>query len=449
MNAKIFLIPALLSLWTVNAEAASGFAEGRVRFFNRNGGFCPAGEDCSGATYLQSSYNTYLGIPEAKVRLIRTSDGATIGSGVTDASGNYVMSWASPGAGNVTAQIRVFFEQKDDRFRFRTTTDTAANALSFSFVLTNGTTSNAAQTINWDWGTAGAPNPFANAYWAAWKLWNHRLKTSNRMLAGFDDLDIYGFSDTAPCNGGDCADCGTSCARGYYELGGNPAWANANKTIVLDANAAFNPQERIMHEMGHVVDYVSGNYRFGTGYGYGGGSTWSLTSAEYRPSALHEGFASFVGSSGFYHEQAGDPRTCMSGEGQHCYPGGGGSSQQSIEASNDGSCSALEGRWAISHTRYFWDIYDSVEDGRDELDLALYNLFDSIAATPCPNAPACYGAGEKHDPYSNVSNDLTQRTVACNDCGHAWDFRGNMLNEYSGAFDTQDQYFNNCLGFFN
>jgi hypothetical protein len=450
MNAKYLLLSTLaLSFWAGSAEAASGFADGRIRFFNRNGGFCPAAQNCTGATYLQSSYNTYLGIPEAKVRLVRSSDGVTIGSGVTDANGNYVMSWSSPGAGNISAQIRVIFEQKDTRFRFRTTGDAAATAISFAFMLNNGTTSNSPQNVSWDWGTAGSPNAFANAYWAAWKLWNHRLKTSNRMLAGFDDLDIYGFSDTAPCSGGDCADCGTSCASGFFELGGGPAWANANKTIVLDADAAFNPQERVMHEMGHIADYVSGDYRFSTGYGYNGGNSWSFTTAEYRPSALHEGLASFIGSSGFYHGQAENPRTCFGGEGQHCYPGGTGGSQQAIETSNDGSCAQLEGRFAISHTRFFWDIYDSIEDGRDEIDLAIHNIFDSIAATPCPNAPACYGAGEAHDPYSFVSGDLAQRTVSCTDCGHAWDFRANMLNVYSGGFDVQDQYFNNCLGFFN
>ena len=431
------------------APSSYGWVGGRVRFHNRNGGYCPTGQDCTGARYPQSKYNVLLGIPEARVQMVR-NDGVVLGSGVTDADGNYVMYWYSYGSipGTVQARIRVTYEQKDARFRFRTTSDTAAQSSSSLIALVHGTGPVTPQPIHWYWGTAASPNPFANAYWAAWSLWNNRLRYSNRMLSRFTDIDIYGFSDTAPCNGASCANCGTSCARGYYELGGNPSWANGRMTVVLDQDAAYNPQERVMHELGHIADYVSRYYRFSTGYGYDGDSAWSFNSTEYRPSALHEGFASFIGSSGFYDDYATAPRTCFSGEGQHCYPGGSGGSQRDLESSSWGSCSALEGRWPISATRFFWDIYDEVDDGKDSIDLEQYEIFDSIGALPCSGWPACYGSGEAHDPYSFVSNDLSSRTVSCNDCGSAYSFRNNMLNEYSKHYDVLDEYFNNCLGYF-
>lgn len=205
-----------------------------------------------------------------------------------------------------------------------------------------------------------------------------------------------------------------------------------------------------MHEMGHIADYVSRYYRFSTGYGYTGDSGWSFTTREYRPSALHEGFASFVGSSGFYDDNATDPRTCFASEGEHCWPGGGvsNSGQMRIEESSYGSCAFEEGRYPISATRFFWDIYDRVDDKRDTINLVQYEIFDSIGALPCPNWPACYGKGEAHDPYSFVSNDLSQRSVSCVDCGSGWTFRTNMLNEYYKGYDVIDEYYNNCLGIF-
>lgn len=445
------VLAAMLLPEVASAQFVSwGSVEGRVRFRNRNGGYCPTGADCTGALYRQTHYDSLMGIPEARIELVR-SDGAVIAATTTDKEGNYEMFWLSFGPflpGTVQARLRVTYEHKDGRFRFRTTSDNPARSSSSLLSLTHGTSGANPQSIWWYWGTSSSPNPFANAYWAAWMLWDKRLRFSNRMKSRLTDLDIYGFSSTAPCNGASCANCGTSCARGYYERGGQPSWANERMTVVLDSNAAFNPQERVMHEIGHIADYISRYYRFSTGYGYNGNSGWSFTTEEYRPSALHEGFASFVGTSGFYNDYATDPRTCFSGEGAHCYPGGSGSSRQSVEQSNRGSCASEEGRWAISHMRFFWDLYDEVDDGIDDIDLVQYEIFDSIGATPCPNWPACYGSGEAHDPYSFVSNDLSSRTVSCNDCGSAWSFRNNMLNEYSKGYDVQDEYFNNCLGFF-
>lgn len=455
MNTKMMAGLGLLTLMLVPEFASAqylsyGTTAGKVRFRQRNGGFCPSTADCTGALYRQTDFNTLMGIPEARVELLR-SDGAVIGSGVSDGAGNYSISWVSYGPqppGTVLGKLRVRYEHKDGRFRFRTTSDQQATSTGGLVLLTHGTSVSNPQSLWWYWGTSSSPNPFANAYWAAWMLWDKRLKYSNRMLARFDNLDIYGFDSTAPCNGNSCASCGTSCARGYYELGGNPAWANARMTVVLDANAAYNPQERVMHEMGHIADYVSRYYRFSTGYGYTGDTSWNFTSREYRPSALHEGLASFIGSSGFYHDYATDPRTCFSGDGVHCYAGGSGGSPMRIEPSSQGSCGVEEGRWAISHTRFFWDLYDQVDDGSDTIDLQQYEIFDSIGALPCPNWPACYGSGQAHDPYSFVSNDLSQRTTSCVDCGSAWSFRNNMLNEYSKGYDVQDEYFNNCLGVF-
>ena len=122
----------------------------------------------------------------------------------------------------------------------------------------------------------------------------------------------------------------------------------------------------------------------------------------------------------------------------------------SVEQGNAGSCTSLEGRQMVSAMRFFWDIVDKADDDSETLDLTMFNIYDSLAAWPCSGYPACFGSGELHDAYSAISNALDTFTVPVGneDIGHAWTFRGNMLNNYSAAVDVQDAYWNNCMGFF-
>ena len=192
-------------------------------------------------------------------------------------------------------------------------------------------------------------------------------------------------------------------------------------TVVLDGNAAtpYAPLARTMHELGHIADFVSGpNQGFRRETGYQGGG-WNQTSAENRPTALSEGLATLIGVTAFYDDYATEPQYCFAdgnasiAANTHCYPVGvmNEINKYNVEESHDGSCSTSsgneEGRWAISHTRFFWDVYDEIDDGGDSIDLSLYNIFDAQAAWPCPSYPACYSNNTYvHDQYSSVSSDL-------------------------------------------
>lgn len=272
------------------------------------------------------------------------------------------------------------------------------------------------------------------------------------MLTYFTDVDILAF-DTQGTT------CSTSCARGWFKNMGNPpSYAEQKLTVILDGSAAtpFSPQERTMHELGHIADWLSapnqGIIRDPSGADYDGNNGWSYQTVEWRPKALKEGMATFIATTAFYDDFATDPRTCIADgntAGQEdCFDTS--PTPFRLESSSYGVCGSLEGRQPVSSMRYMWDIYDQINDGVDSIDLNLAQMFDSVAAYPCPAWPACYGSGEMHDQFTSVSADLSAvvDSVGEQDDANGWEYRNVMLNNYSGAFDVQDEYFNNCQGFF-
>lgn len=419
--------------WSTTADAATGWARGYLQNYNRMHHYCPDGETCSGARYLESSYETYVGIPHAKVN-VYGSGHTLIGSGVTSSSGYFNIFWNSGATGApANAHLHVYPIHKDNRFRFRQASTSSYHGNSSTFALVNGGSKDIG-TRRWD-------SDYFGNYWAAWKLWT-RLDDSGGMNARFNDVWIYGFDDTIMGT-----TCTTSCARGYWDLGGGPAAANDHATILLDEDAERNTISRIMHEMGHVVQYYAGNrYRFGGSYNYQSNGGWSMTERERRPAALSEGFATFVSMAGLYNDYAPEPMSCFSQE--QCYTAG---TIHDVEDSmfNVGGCrSASEvGRWPLNSTRYFWDIYDELNDGLDTIDKNFYHLIDTFLAYSCPNKPDCFGYQQKHSQFDFVSDDLSSTSYEGNlDAGHMWEFRSEMLQEK--AIETDDEYFNNCLGYF-
>ena len=381
----------LLGLLPVTAEASHGTLSGHMYFHNRNGGYCPNSEPCVGASYEEDDWNTAIGILGAMIEIRRSTTNTTIASGTLDASGFYHLGWSyGGGTSGMNAKIRIYFRQKDGRFQFHTlgSSHSQLTAYSPTFTLQHGTAEFQPQVYSYVFGSASSPNAVANAYWGTWWRWDKRLRYSGRMLAYLDDVDILAF-DT-----GRVACSGSSCARGYYErMSSPPSWAEKMKTIVLgDGDYVPYSYESHMHEMGHIADYVSGpNQGLIRSTGYQDGK-WSMNSEEYRPTALTEALASYIAVSALYYEIATNPRTCKPDgnddelKRRHCYASGSTTVQNySIEQSNHGSCGSKEGRWALSHVRYFWDITDSCNDGLDTLNSSQYAIFDAQAAYPCPN----------------------------------------------------------------
>src|SRR6185436_5378939 len=104
--------------------------------------------------------------------------------------------------------------------------------------ITAGTTSLAPQDSGmWKFGTANAPSQIANVYDGARRTWNV-LATSQAMLNTFTNLEIRAFNNSCP----------SSCTE------------PPNNRIQLDPTAAFRPQERVMHEMGHLAQYKANPY---------------------------------------------------------------------------------------------------------------------------------------------------------------------------------------------
>ncbi|MCY0994094.1 hypothetical protein OV203_43600 [Nannocystis sp. ILAH1] len=469
------LLPPVLGLGLLfaagAAEASSGALKGTLRFVNKNGGFCPTGENCLGAAYPQTSYNKLTGIPEVRIQLIRASDGFLLGSGNTNSAGQYTITWSTQDAttSDVTAYLKVRYVHYQNRFLFHqlsTTTHKEWEGKTANFTLDHGTTTGAPQLNwgNWDWGTV-TTDRIANLYWAAYMMWA-KLKLSPRMVSYFINVDILAFEKlkgSVPVTDSTCQ--GTSCARPWMkniDPPTRPNWAEKKLTIVLDGVAAtpYKPQSRMMHEMGHIADFVSGpqaGLLRQVGYCYDEASNcgWHTWSAEYRPTALSEGMATFLAVSAFHNGDATAAYVCDANGNstkpyeRHCYPNTGHPSSESIEDRAPGMCLAPEGRRALNAMRFFWDIYDTHADGTDATDLDFISILDSQAVWPCPSYPACYAAGELHDQFTSVQTTLHSWVAGAGtqkDEGNAWRFRNNMLNNYTGNPDVQGVYNQNCMG---
>jgi hypothetical protein len=273
--------------------------------------------------------------------------------------------------------------------------------------LFHGTTTTAPQVINGDFGDNHA---VANVFWAGWKLWAS-LGTSNRQLAYNTNVDVLVFeNDMATTTG-----CNTSCSRAHFKTKPTPpAWAGHTMTLVLDGNlnTPYDPQGRMMHELGHVADFVSApNQGRGQnpGFDYLGMSGHTLESQEFLTGAMSEGFANFFAATGLYAQWATQPRICGGTDGsagpdlQTCW---GASTFWKYNLEALGGCGAGDGRREVAATGYLWDVHDSVPDGSDNLFFQLFHFCDAMATASCPSYPACYAPGQLHDSWTSIPSPL-------------------------------------------
>jgi hypothetical protein len=138
--------------------------------------------------------------------------------------------------------------------------------------------------------------------------------------------------------------------------------------VQLDPNAAFQPQARILHELGHIATYVANPWKIGENYTYGGNAGWIQAGAEYGSAAFEEAFATHYGSVAWWWDNATTPTTCLSTA--TCYTSGNPSANTDIEATSfphsTNNCSFAAGnaeaRWPLSAMRFFWDVFDNHND---------------------------------------------------------------------------------------
>lgn len=369
MNVKpIVLGLALVSggfLVSAPAFAFSGVVSGTFNLWNKNGNFCDPGiQNCTGSAYTKSAFDTTRPLMNAVVEIWQGS--GAIGSGVTDGSGNFKVSWSS-GTIGTQAFVRWFSQQKDGRFVINDVNGLRMNTFSGNFTLVNGTTTTSPQNIGtWQGGTSASPQWWLNVYWAAELEWRTRFNLVGLLINNYTNIEIRGLQNNVP---GFLGNCGTSCANG------------AQKRIQLDAGAGFAPQARIMHESGHVANYQARPFTNGGNYcwpntsapdGIGGGNPcgWSQSAddPEWAAAAFEEGLATFAGDSTLWFPNSPGPTSCLSSG--NCPV----NSSTRIEETHfpfaTNNCNLTSGdpesRWALSAMRFLWDVYDTVNDCDDD-----------------------------------------------------------------------------------
>ena len=342
-------IALLLLTFEQAALAASGTIVGGAFFYNENGGYCPTSNACTGAHYVQAQFNTYLPISNAFVNVYDMNSNL-LGQSVTDDAGQFTVPWtANPKPAKVI--VKVFAWHKDSRFYF---TDTNGAAYGGYTVVTLGT--NATTLIfNQYWGTLLAPDWYFNSYWAAEIQWRGAMNYVGVLQTNFTNVEVRGFSDNQTAY----LDCPTSCAQG------------SSKRVKLGSGAALNTQSTVMHELGHIADYVTKPWSVASDATWNGGAAnqWSLQTGEYGHMAFNEAIATHYGTIAFWNDNSPTPTTCLTAA--TCYSSTGAALDgANVEKTSYpyavNNCSTLaaapEKRWPLSIMRYLWDVFDNHND---------------------------------------------------------------------------------------
>jgi hypothetical protein len=406
---------AVVLLASSSALAATGYVSGTLRFWQKQGNYCPTGRDCTGSNYLQSAFDTAQPMRELQVQVVNATTTSTVyGQGVTDVNGNYLIQWTTPST-PPAAKILWKFRHKDTRFEVRSASSGGIYfGTSSNITLTSGTTQGAPQVLpTFTTGSSGSPNHIANLYDGAHRQWYFALSFSGLMTSLFTTVQVLAF-DNDPCT--------SSCADG------------ATKTITIDSTgSALSPQARIMHEMGHIANYLSKPFKATNAYGHPSTScvapncVWSLNTQEWASAAFEEGLATFVGDVAMYWLFAPQPTTCLSTLSCSL-------SFFHVENSSGSSCGTGESRFPINVDRYLWDIYDSIDDPAfvDTTSINYWQFFVVVN-----NYPTGTSNNQNNEPWNS-----TLTTVDDFDGRSSADFQFRLNSVYS--IDSSVLRTNNC-----
>lgn len=374
MNSRTWVVAtlAVAACWITasSAQAASGYVSGNLWHYQNQGNYCANdGRSCTGAQYLAAEFNSVVPVRNVEVYL-RDQNDVVIGTGYTNTSGYFNFYWYRS---SLPTSASIFYTLKHSGGRFQVVSPSGSTYILWTngFSLTNGTTSGAPQYVgSWQWGSSGAPHQLTNVYDGAEKMWRNSLLYAFSALSGFANLSIRALSNSVPWS------CSNSCARGDLNI------------VQLDANAAFAPQARVMHEMGHVASYISNPFQVVYGaqlfadYCYpstGSGCPWNYASAEWRTASFEEGLASFFGDTAIYWNSSPEPYSCYA-TATWCQR----TSANNMETSTGTSCATNETRWPVSANRYLRDMYDNVNDPGfgEAMSRPYYEFFDTLAQFP-------------------------------------------------------------------
>lgn len=382
------------------SAVCSGTATFKVRFFQNQGNFCPTisdpTRDCSSTQYDESMFGVNQVVSGTKAYLFKTG-GAAIGSGITDANGDVTMTWIdfSCSSGSISAVMNWRFQHGDDRFAVKDITGATWSSSSSPVTLTNGATQNLGTFTK---GSSATPDPLANVYDGASRMWEFALNDSAHMRSYFTGLDILAFEPSVG------ATCPTSCAIG-------------TSTVRLDAAAEFKPQARIMHEMGHIASqwaHPSQNFQFGGNYnfpsGTPGGGGWSMTTSEWSHASFEEGYATFLGDRSIYWQGNDEPTTCNSTS--FCSNSASTNTETTVGSglcASTGGTGSTEERNALNVIRFLRDIYDTNSDFTDDV---LASSYASIIDTAEEFGTGTIDSG-KNEPWNSGLTALDDNDGHC------------------------------------
>jgi hypothetical protein len=347
---------------SAHAATYSGSATGRLLFFNALGGFCPVSgsRDCLGAKYNQSAFSTLQPVRETKV-YVRDQNNTYIGQGSSGLNGSYTVAWQSNTL-PTKLSIAWHLEHKDGRFTLLLADgSTSVMSTPQRNAVLNGVTNFSDQT----WGTDFASkNGRVHLYDGAFRAWHDAAYWSLHLKQVFTGIRAY--LATTGCGGSSCA-------------GGKEVWMDTNPAT------PYIPQERIMHEFGHVASALShenGNYWAMGDYCYpatGTCNSWDDTTQEWKQVSAEEGFANFFSTVGLYSDQAPSPHVCRVVSGP-C-------ANNTFNVENEStSCVAGQDRWPLTAMRYFWDVFDARAEGglagTDTLRVDFSYIIDVFARYP-------------------------------------------------------------------
>lgn len=356
------LVCAMVLLTSSQGFAANGFVSGKLQFWQKQGNYCPSTRDCTHANYPASQFDDWQAVREVQVEIVDAATDIVYGVGTTDLAGNFKVGWITPPL--ITPRVRVVWRSrhKDTRFEIRQANSTALYSFSTAdFPLTSGTTSGAPQVLSpMRWGNSTLPNAVINLYDGAHRTWHYAFKYSGLMESRFTNVKVIAF---------DSSDCPTSCADGDA------------KTVIIDSTgSAFQPQGRIMHELGHIASYLAQPVLYTLAYDYPDEcvdcGSWNLDAAEWSSAGFEEAIATFLGDVAMHWFQAPHPSTCLSSSA--CSDLSSSNTETSLGPS--ANCTTQQRRSVRQRLRFLWDVYDDVEDPgyNDTLQVSYSKFFTAL-----------------------------------------------------------------------
>ncbi len=346
MSSRATLVPVfvLVLAFSERASALTSYVHVTVKALQNNGGYCPTTRNCTGSYYKQAQFG--VNRPLRDLRIYLKSGNTTIGQGVTNVGGQTLIAFFWPPPDPLNISILIKFEEGNGRWAVRNlsggvvTRQPAVGMLPY----TPDSWAPAMRTVTL--GTAAVPDEHANLFDVVTKAWSNGLSEDATLQSLFTGVSIRGFTSYT---GGDCP---TSCAM--------------PESKIIKISEIHRYSMIPMHEMGHIANYLShrgGAFSYGGCYTYpsecsgfpgSASGVWYPDSPEWGSASFEEGLATFAAVAGYYARSAPVPYFCDYASAP-CQAG-------TFDVEISPTCGSGSAGMPINVTRYFWDLYDTVND---------------------------------------------------------------------------------------